>query len=572
MPSVNIAGASANGLTVSPTTQAGIMAGDQGFNVNVQGNTNLVGAVIESTQAAIDANRNSFQTGGTLTMTDLHNTGSASGDAYAAGASIGIGSSGPETDKAPNGINWAGGSGKPSGSAGVGSYSGDKQQSTTTSGISGIAGNQGVRTGDTTSAGTLMANWNTQAIVQDVQAQARITAQFGQQASTGWGKYANDKLDEAKKNEDAPAITCWEANGACRAAGHAVIGGLTGGAAGATGAVLSTQVAPILDRMAGEMGLSEASRNLVVAGLTTVVGATAGGVAGAAGAFNEVNNNFLTGKQLAQKEKELADCKKNDNCVAVINKWERLDMEQQSALDKLHDAERAMLKNPSEENVRALAESKKEWADLYEKFRLDGDTGGMKFVKDVYFTANLNYQLACANAASGCALPSKGEIMTGLAMNIDIAMATDGALAGIARGIVNRLQGPITSEGTAGVASVAGLRNQLEGQNIANIAAQDARLGAVLQGSGSKNPNFPIGSATSQESNQLGQIWVGDGARPLSGVPGGWISADETRVYRPPTAKPNTPVQFNPTGVQANFIVRDPNTGANISNGHMIIK
>jgi len=42
-------------------------AGDEGFQVNVNGNTDLKGAVIASTQAAVDQGLNRFQTGGTLT-------------------------------------------------------------------------------------------------------------------------------------------------------------------------------------------------------------------------------------------------------------------------------------------------------------------------------------------------------------------------------------------------------------------------------------------------------------------------------------------------------------------------
>lgn len=74
------------------------------------------------------------------------------------------------------------------------------------------------------------------------------------------------------------------------------------------------------------------------------------------------------------------------------------------------------------------------------------------------------------------------------------------------------------------------------------------------------------------EANSLGLIWAGDGVRPLSAVPGGLISADGMRVFRPPTAKPNAPAAFNPTGVQANFQMRDSITGALISDGHLIIK
>ncbi|MES2407733.1 MAG: hypothetical protein V4528_10490, partial [Pseudomonadota bacterium] len=138
-------------------------------------------------------------------------------------------------------------------------------------------------------------------------------------------------------------------------------------------------------------------------------------------------------------------------------------------------------------------------------------------------------------------------------------------------GVAREIATPKTSGGTANAATAPGLKEQLVSQNLANIAAQDARLAKAVNGSGVPNPNFPVGSGTAAEANSLGQIWVGDGARPLNGVPGGLMSADGTRVYRPPTSK-NAPIEFNPTGIQANFQMRDPNTGAVISNGHMVIK
>lgn len=113
------------------------------------------------------------------------------------------------------------------------------------------------------------------------------------------------------------------------------------------------------------------------------------------------------------------------------------------------------------------------------------------------------------------------------------------------------------------------MKNQLANQNLENIAAQDPRLAAAVNGSGTNNINFSIGTGTSAEAGSLGQTWVGDGVRPMNGVPGGLVSADGTRIYRPPTAKPNTPVQYAPTGVQANF--QQLKNGAVISNGHLNI-
>lgn len=113
------------------------------------------------------------------------------------------------------------------------------------------------------------------------------------------------------------------------------------------------------------------------------------------------------------------------------------------------------------------------------------------------------------------------------------------------------------------------LKDQLIQENLSNIAAQDSRLAAAVSGSGTRNPNFSIGTGSAAEADSLGQIWVGDGARPISGVPGGLISADGARVYRPPTAKPNTPAQYNPTEVQANF--QTLQDGKVIGNGHLSV-
>jgi hypothetical protein len=130
------------------------------------------------------------------------------------------------------------------------------------------------------------------------------------------------------------------------------------------------------------------------------------------------------------------------------------------------------------------------------------------------------------------------------------------------------MQGVITAEGTANAATVQGLKTQLASENIANIAVQDSRLAAAVNGSGKSNPNFSIGTGTATEANQLGQIWVGDGARLVSNqnaCPGCLISADGTRIFRPPQPKSSP---FARTGVQANFVQQTP-TGTVISNGHL---
>ncbi|WP_434771292.1 hypothetical protein [Pseudomonas entomophila] len=140
----------------------------------------------------------------------------------------------------------------------------------------------------------------------------------------------------------------------------------------------------------------------------------------------------------------------------------------------------------------------------------------------------------------------------------------------VAAGVTGGAKGTgAVSSGAENAALYPKLKDQLIQENLSNIAAQDSRLAAAVSGSGTRNPNFSIGTGSAAEADSLGQIWVGDGARPISGVPGGLISADGARVYRPPTAKPNTPAQYNPTEVQANF--QTLQDGKIIGNGHLSV-
>ncbi|WWF58585.1 hemagglutinin repeat-containing protein [Pseudomonas trivialis] len=75
----SISGASANfGATnidsnyASVTEQSGIKAGDDGFDINVRGNTDLVGAVIASSDKAVQDGKNSLVTS-SLTSHDIKN-------------------------------------------------------------------------------------------------------------------------------------------------------------------------------------------------------------------------------------------------------------------------------------------------------------------------------------------------------------------------------------------------------------------------------------------------------------------------------------------------------------------
>lgn len=87
-----------------------------------------------------------------------------------------------------------------------------------------------------------------------------------------------------------------------------------------------------------------------------------------------------------------------------------------------------------------------------------------------------------------------------------------------------------------------------------------------------KGTNKGLAEVNSAEADYLGKAFVGDGFKTSSD--GLLISKDGTRLYRPPTAKPNSP--FSQTGIQANFQTRQFNetTGKweHINNGHIDIR
>ncbi|WP_085960129.1 hemagglutinin repeat-containing protein [Comamonas testosteroni] len=186
----------------SVTEQSGIQAGDGGFQVSVKGDTDLKGGVIASTQAAVDQDKNRFSTGGTLTTSDLHNSAHYEGQAI--GVNVNTGQQGGK--HVVNGVG-----------AGVGQDSGSAQ-GTTTAGISGIAGDQSVRTGDATGIERI---FDQNKVQREIDAQVAITAEFGKQASKAVGDYASRKYNELKDSDPVEAAK-WSEGGAYRVAMHAL--------------------------------------------------------------------------------------------------------------------------------------------------------------------------------------------------------------------------------------------------------------------------------------------------------------------------------------------------------------
>lgn len=181
--------------------QAGIFAGDGGFQVNVAGNTNLTGAVIASTDKAVKDNKNSLTTQ-TLTTSNIQNKAEYKAKAISATVGGGLLAGLPQLS-----------------GAGLGSDSG-KESSTTVSAISvGIlnitkdsdelskaAINRDVYAETDTngnliavnSQGNNLANtakpiFDAEKVAKEIQAQVAITQAFNQQANQALGTYVQAK-------------------------------------------------------------------------------------------------------------------------------------------------------------------------------------------------------------------------------------------------------------------------------------------------------------------------------------------------------------------------------------------
>ena len=299
--SVNAGKSNINSQYTSVTEQSGLRAGDGGFNVNVQGNTRLVGGAITSTQAAIDQNRNTFQTAGqsaqqainsgTLTLSDIHNQASYSASSSSVNLGTGFSPQGKLTPQG-TGAGW----GKDSGQA----------SSVTQSAISGMAGNTAARTGDAETG--INKIFDADRVQKEINAQTQITQLFLQQAPKAAAEFANNKeiqlrqealkAEQQGQTERAQALKQeaerWADGGAYRIGLHAATGALAGGLDGALGAGTSAGLTPILGEKIAELNLPEPVRQGLTQVTGTLIGASVGGTAGAATALGETANNYLS--------------------------------------------------------------------------------------------------------------------------------------------------------------------------------------------------------------------------------------------------------------------------------------
>ncbi|GGI54704.1 two-partner secretion domain-containing protein [Oxalicibacterium solurbis] len=309
--SISYSKSNVNSDYASVTEQSGIKAGDDGFQVNVDGNTDLKGAVIASTDKAVEDGKNSLVTA-SLTMSDIQNKAEYEGESMG----LNLGSSVSLDGKlAPSGT-----------SLGYGSDS-DNASSVTQSGVSGIAGNKDVRTGDKETG--IQKIFDAERVQHEIDAQMKITQAFGREAPKAAANFAASQMqglkdqamaavqagDESKAAQLLAEVGKWDEGGAYRIALHTALGGFAGGVDGALGASAAASAAPLLNQLQDgvltalkDAGIGEtvakAAAQLIAQGTAASVGAvvSGGNVAGAGMAFNTDTNN----RQLHPEEKTLA--------------------------------------------------------------------------------------------------------------------------------------------------------------------------------------------------------------------------------------------------------------------------
>ncbi|WP_186092759.1 hemagglutinin repeat-containing protein [Burkholderia gladioli] len=310
----------ASGSYAGVNEQAGIHAGDGGFNVNVAGNTDLKGGLIAS---HADASRNSLTTG-SLSFSDVQNQShyDASSNGFSAGATTGDGGMNYSTHGSASGKNTGGAAPM------LGQNDSGSDRATTKSGVS--AGTITIRDSvnqkqdvaslnrDTTNTnGTVSKLPDMQSLLSNQADMMAAASAAGEAVSRRIGDYADKMMKEAGSNGDKAGVDAWKEGGANRAlmqgAGAALVTGLAGGNAvgGAAGAAIASIASGKLNELSGaiagsdptgDANMNQALGNIVANALATGAGAAVGGESGVFSGYNVDRFN----RQLHTEEKALA--------------------------------------------------------------------------------------------------------------------------------------------------------------------------------------------------------------------------------------------------------------------------
>jgi filamentous hemagglutinin len=229
----------------SVVERTGLYAGDEGFQVVVKGDTTLTGAVIASSERAVQENKNSFASG-SLALTDINNGASYSGTAFNVQLGRGIVDGGVD----PQGT-----------SAGLGKVEGDAS-SVTRAGISGVAGHQEVRTGDTETG--IAPIFDAKSVEKNLAAQVSITQNFNALAPKFVGDFADQQAQKLRAQGDNAEAAKWAEGGAYRIAMNVLVGALGGEMTGASIAASKE----VLGWASGKMREAMIAQSRIFAGVT----------------------------------------------------------------------------------------------------------------------------------------------------------------------------------------------------------------------------------------------------------------------------------------------------------------
>lgn len=214
----------------SVSEQSGLFAGDDGFDVQVGGHTQLTGGIITASQSAEEQGKNRFQSG-SISQTDLHNISKYDGSSIGFGTSVAVSGKtlGQEQQAGKIQLSDVASQNTSGFSSGYGRDS-DHQESTTKSGIgtrniiltdeAGQLAKTGygtdkaaqlaytdIRTEDASQqSGSLKNRFDAAAVQNELDLQRNVSQQFSQTVGTAQGML-NEKIDALKQQHKAGDIT-----------------------------------------------------------------------------------------------------------------------------------------------------------------------------------------------------------------------------------------------------------------------------------------------------------------------------------------------------------------------------
>ena len=214
----------------SVSEQSGLFAGEDGFDVQVGGHTQLTGGIITASQSAEEQGKNRFQSG-SISQTDLHNISKYDGSSIGFGTSVAVSGKtlGQEQQIGNVQLNDVARQNASGFSSGYG-HDSDHQESTTQSGIgtrniiltdeTGQLAKTGygtdkaaqlaytdIRTEDASQqSGSLKNRFDADKVQNELDLQRNVSQQFSQTVGTAQGML-NEKIDALKQQQEAGEIT-----------------------------------------------------------------------------------------------------------------------------------------------------------------------------------------------------------------------------------------------------------------------------------------------------------------------------------------------------------------------------